>query len=222
MHPMRVLVVDDEVRLAAAVQRGLQAEGFTVDVAHTGLDGLWAATEQRYDAIVLDIMLPGMNGYRVCAELRNRGVDTPILMLTAKDGEWDEAEALDTGADDFLSKPFSYVVLVARLRALIRRAGGRATNEMSVGRVTLHPAARRCTVDGVQVALTSREFAILECLARRAGEVVPKRDILDSVWDDAFDGPDNVVEVHVHALRRKLGAEAIETIRGAGYRLVAV
>jgi len=167
-------------------------------------------------------MLPGMNGYRVCAELRNRGVDTPILMLTAKDGEFDEAEALDTGADDFLSKPFSYVVLVARLRALIRRAGGRATNEMSVGRVTLHPAARRCTVDGVQVALTSREFAILECLARRAGEVVPKRDILDSVWDDAFDGPDNVVEVHVHALRRKLGAEAIETIRGAGYRLVAV
>ena len=222
MHPMRVLVVDDEVRLAAAVQRGLQAEGFTVDVAHTGLDGLWAATEQRYDAIVLDIMLPGMNGYRVCAELRNRGVDTPILMLTAKDGEFDEAEALDTGADDFLSKPFSYVVLVARLRALIRRAGGRATNEMSVGRVTLHPAARRCTVDGVQVALTSREFAILECLARRAGEVVPKRDILDSVWDDAFDGPDNVVEVHVHALRRKLGAEAIETIRGAGYRWVAV
>lgn len=222
MHPMRVLVVDDEVRLAAAVQRGLQAEGFTVDVAHTGLDGLWAATEQRYDAIVLDIMLPGMNGYRVCAELRNRGVDTPILMLTAKDGEFDEAEALDTGADDFLSKPFSYVVLVARLRALIRRAGGRATNEMSVGRVRLHPAARRCTVDGVQVALTSREFAILECLARRAGEVVPKRDILDSVWDDAFDGPDNVVEVHVHALRRKLGAEAIETIRGAGYRLVAV
>ena len=222
MHPMRVLVVDDEVRLAAAVQRGLQAEGFTVDVAHTGLDGLWAATEQRYDAIVLDIMLPGMNGYRVCAELRNRGVDTPILMLTAKDGEFDEAEALDTGADDFLSKPFSFVVLVARLRALIRRAGGRATNEMSVGRVTLHPAARRCTVDGVQVALTSREFAILECLARRAGEVVPKRDILDSVWDDAFDGPDNVVEVHVHALRRKLGAEAIETIRGAGYRLVAV
>ncbi|MBK9972208.1 MAG: response regulator transcription factor [Acidimicrobiaceae bacterium] len=219
---MRVLVVDDEVRLAAAVQRGLQAEGFTVDVAHTGLDGLWAATEQRYDAIVLDIMLPGMNGYRVCAELRNRGVDTPILMLTAKDGEFDEAEALDTGADDFLSKPFSYVVLVARLRALIRRAGGRATNEMSVGRVTLHPAARRCTVDGVQVALTSREFAILECLARRAGEVVPKRDILDSVWDDAFDGPDNVVEVHVHALRRKLGAEAIETVRGAGYRLVAV
>jgi len=219
MQAMRVLVVDDEVRLAAAVQRGLQAEGFTVDVAHTGTDGLWSATEQRYDAIVLDIMLPGMNGYRVCAELRSRGVDTPILMLTAKDGEFDEAEALDTGADDFLSKPFSYVVLVARLRALIRRAGGRSTNEMVVGRVTLHPAARTCRLDGVAVTLTAREFAVLECLARRAGEVVPKRDILDNVWDDAFDGPDNVIEVHVHALRRKLGAEVIETVRGAGYRM---
>jgi len=222
MHTMRVLVVDDEVRLAAAVQRGLQAEGFTVDVAHTGPDGLWAATENRYDAIVLDIMLPGMNGYRVCAEIRSRGVDTPILMLTAKDGEFDEAEALDTGADDFLSKPFSYVVLVARLRALIRRASGRSTNEMRVGQVTLSPSQRRCTVDGVDVVLTTREFAILECLARRPGEVVPKRDILDNVWDDTFDGPDNVVEVHVHALRRKLGADRIETIRGGGYRLAVV
>ncbi len=221
MHPMRVLVVDDEVRLAAAVQRGLQAEGFTVDLAHTGTDGLWAATEQRYDAIVLDIMLPGLNGYRVCAELRSRGIDTPILMLTAKDGEFDEAEALDTGADDFLSKPFSYVVLVARLRALIRRASGRSTNEMHIGRVTLLPAARRCMVDGTEVALTMREFAILEYIARRAGEVVPKRDILDNVWVDTFEGPDNVVEVHVHALRRKLGADTIETVRGAGYRLAA-
>jgi len=219
MQAMRVLVVDDEVRLAAAVQRGLQAEGFTVDVAHTGTDGLWSATEQRYDAIVLDIMLPGLNGYRVCAELRKRGVDTPILMLTAKDGEFDEAEALDTGADDFLSKPFSYVVLVARLRALIRRAGGRTTNEMVVGRVTLQPAARTCLLDGEAVTLTAREFAVVEYLARRAGEVVPKRDILDNVWDEAFDGPDNVVEVHVHALRRKLGAEVIETVRGAGYRM---
>jgi DNA-binding response OmpR family regulator len=218
--PVRVLVVDDEVRLAAAVQRGLQAEGFTVDVAHTGTDGLWRATEQRYDAIVLDIMLPGINGYRVCGELRRKGIDTPILMLTAKDGEFDEAEALDTGADDFLSKPFSYVVLVARLRALIRRASGRTAGDMVVGRITVQPAARQCSVDGAAVALTAREFAVVECLARRAGEVVPKRDILDNVWDDEFDGPDNVVEVHVHALRRKLGAGAIETLRGAGYRLV--
>lgn len=217
---MRVLVVDDEVRLATAVQRGLQAEGFTVDLAHTGTEGLWAATEQRYDAIVLDIMLPGLNGYRVCAQLRERGVDTPILMLTAKDGEFDEAEALDTGADDFLSKPFSYVVLVARLRALIRRASGRATSEVTVGALRMQPAARRCTFRGEPVALTAREFAILEYLARRAGEVVSKRDILDNVWEDGFDGPDNVVEVHVHALRRKLGADVIETLRGAGYRLV--
>jgi DNA-binding response OmpR family regulator len=140
-------------------------------------------------------------------------------MLTAKDGEFDEAEALDTGADDFLSKPFSYVVLVARLRALIRRSGGRATNDLSVGRVTLQPSSRRCTLDGAEVELTAREFAILEYLARREGEVVPKRDILDNVWDGSFDGADNVVEVHVHALRRKLGADMIETVRGAGYRL---
>ncbi|MEI7548740.1 MAG: response regulator transcription factor [Actinomycetota bacterium] len=216
---MRVLVVDDEVRLAAAVQRGLQAEGFTVDLAHTGPDGLWAASEQRYDAIVLDIMLPGLNGYRVCAELRERGIDTPILMLTAKDGEFDEAEALDTGADDYLSKPFSYVVLVARLRALIRRANGRATSDVAVGRVRLQPASRRCTLNGEPVGLTAREFAVLEYLARRAGDVVPKRDILDNVWEDGFEGADNVVEVHVHALRRKLGADVIETVRGAGYRL---
>ena len=217
---MRVLVVDDEVRLATAVQRGLQAEGFTVDLAHTGTDGLWAAVEHKYDAIVLDIMLPGLNGYRVCAELRSRGVETPILMLTAKDGEFDEAEALDTGADDFLSKPFSYVVLVARLRALIRRARGRATSDLVVGGLTLQLSARRCLFNGEEISLTAREFAVLEYLADHAGDVVAKRDILDNVWDEDFDGPDNVIEVHVHALRRKLGADAIETVRGAGYRLV--
>ncbi len=217
---MRVLVVDDEVRLATAVQRGLQAEGFIVDLAHTGTDGLWAAVEHKYDAIVLDIMLPGLNGYRVCAELRSRGVETPILMLTAKDGEFDEAEALDTGADDFLSKPFSYVVLVARLRALIRRARGRATSDLVVGSLTLQLSARRCLLNGEEISLTAREFAVLEYLADHAGDVVAKRDILDNVWDEDFDGPDNVIEVHVHALRRKLGADAIETVRGAGYRLV--
>lgn len=214
-------MVDDEVRLAAAVQRGLHAEGFTVDVAHTGPEGLWAATEHSYDAIVLDIMLPGLNGYRVCAELRAKGIDTPILMLTAKDGEFDEAEALDTGADDYLSKPFSFVVLVARLRALIRRSGGRTLNDITIGRLVLQPSARVCTVDGEPVALTAREFAVLEYLARRAGEVVSKRDILDNVWEDGFDGADNVVEVHVHALRRKVGPDTIETIRGLGYRVAA-
>jgi DNA-binding response OmpR family regulator len=219
MQVMRVLVVDDEVRLAAALQRGLEAEGFTVDVAHDGLDGLWYATEHAYDAIVLDIMLPGMNGYRVCAELRSRGVATPILMLTAKDGEFDEAEALDTGADDFLSKPFSYVVLLARLRALIRRTRGRASNDTTIGSVSINSAARRVAVDGRHVPLTAREFAVFDYLAGREGEVVSKRDILDNVWDEFYDGPENVVEVHVHALRRKLAVDVIETVRGGGYRV---
>ena len=216
---MRVLVVDDEVRLAAALQRGLEAEGFTVDVSHDGLDGLWHATEHSYDAIVLDIMLPGMNGYKVCAELRQRGIATPILMLTAKDGEFDEAEALDTGADDFLSKPFSYVVLVARLRALVRRTRGQVSNDVEVGPVRLNVASRRCFVGDREVTLTAREFAVLEYLVGRADEVVPKRDILANVWDDTYDGPENVVEVHVYALRRKLEVDIIETIRGGGYRV---
>jgi DNA-binding response OmpR family regulator len=216
---MRVLVVDDEVRLAAALQRGLEAEGFTVDVSHDGLDGLWHATEYSYDAIVLDIMLPGMNGYKVCAELRQRGIATPILMLTAKDGEFDEAEALDTGADDFLSKPFSYVVLVARLRALVRRTRGQVSNDVEVGPVRLNLASRRCFVDDREVTLTAREFAVLEYLVGRADEVVPKRDILANVWGDNYDGPENVVEVHVYALRRKLEVDIIETIRGGGYRV---
>jgi DNA-binding response OmpR family regulator len=218
---MRVLVVDDEVRLAAALQRGLEAEGFTVDVSHDGLDGLWHATEQQYDAIVLDIMLPGMNGYKVCAELRQRGITTPILMLTAKDGEFDEAEALDTGADDFLSKPFSYVVLVARLRALVRRTRGQVSNDVEVGPVRLNVASRRCFVGDREVTLTAREFAVLEYLVGRVDEVVPKRDILANVWEDTYDGPENVVEVHVYALRRKLEVDVIETIRGGGYRVRA-
>lgn len=219
---MRVLVVDDEVRLAAALRRGLEAEGFTVDVSHDGNDGLWHATEHSYDAIVLDIMLPGLNGYRVCAAIRERGITTPILMLTAKDGEFDEAEALDTGADDFLSKPFSYVVLVARLRALVRRTRGQVSNDVVVGSVRLNLASRRCFVGEREVTLTTREFAIFEYLVSRVDEVVPKRDILANVWEDTYDGPENVVEVHVHALRRKLEVDIIETIRGGGYRVKAV
>ncbi|MER5637310.1 response regulator transcription factor [Kitasatospora sp. NPDC002227] len=221
---MRVLVVEDEQRLAAALQRGLQAEGFSVDVAHDGPQGLWMATEHDYDVIVLDIMLPGLNGYRVCARLRAAGVEAGILMLTAKDGEYDEAEALDTGADDFLSKPFSYVVLLARLRALIRRTGRRAPQTLEFGDLVVDPARRLCTRGGVAVRLTSREFAVLEYLARRAGEVVPKREILEQVWDSAYEGDLNLVEVHVSAVRRKIdapfGRAAVETVRGAGYRLV--
>ena len=220
LRGMRVLVVEDEQRQAAALKRGLEAEGFAVDVATTGIDGLWLATEQPYDIIVLDVMLPGMNGFRVCTELRSKRIWTPVLMLTAKDGELDETEALDTGADDFLSKPFSYPVLVARLRALMRRGSVPRPVVLHSGTVELDPAARLCTHSGEAVELTTREFAVLEYLMRRRGEVVPKSDILSHVWDFAFEGSDNVIEVHISALRRKLDADAIETIRGAGYRVI--
>ncbi|MBF9070856.1 response regulator transcription factor [Streptacidiphilus fuscans] len=220
---MRVLVVEDERRLAAALQRGLETEGFSVDVAHDGLAGLRQATRQPYDLIVLDIMLPGLNGYRVCSRLRAAGNDAGILMLTAKDGEWDEAEALDTGADDFLSKPFSFVVLVARLRALTRRLGSRPPQVVRLGDLVVDIAARICSRAGTPLRLTAREFAVLEQLALRAGEVVSKREILDHVWDEFYDGDPNVVEVHVSALRRKIdapfGRAAVQTVRGSGYRL---
>ncbi|GAA3641564.1 response regulator transcription factor [Streptomyces chitinivorans] len=217
---MRVLIVEDEKRLALSLARGLTAEGFAVDVAHDGVDGLHRATEGSYDLIVLDIMLPGMNGYRVCSALRAAGDETPILMLTAKDGEYDEAEGLDTGADDYLTKPFSYVVLLARVRALLRRRTRGGASVLRVGGLTVDPAARRVTLDGREVALTAKEFAVLEYLAVRAGEVVSKSEVLEHVWDFAYEGDVNIVEVYVSALRRKLGSAAIATVRGAGYRLV--
>jgi two-component system OmpR family response regulator len=220
---VRVLVVEDEKKVAAAVRRGLEAEGFAVDVALTGTDGLWMATEHDYDVIVLDIMLPAMNGYRVCEKLRDAGDWTPILMLTAKDGEYDHAEALDTGADDFLTKPFSFVVLLARIRALLRRSGRSRPVEYSAGDLTIDPVTHRCTRAGTEVVLTAREFSVLEFLMRRAGEVVAKSEILDNVWDFAFEGDPNIVEVYVRHLRKKLdepfGRQLIQTIRGAGYRL---
>ena len=220
---MRVLVVEDEPKIAAAVRRGLVAEGYAVDVADNGIDGLWMATENRYDAIVLDIMLPGKNGYLVCAELRAAGIWTPVLMLTAKEGEFDEAEALDTGADDYLTKPFSFVVLAARVRALVRRATRSAPSPASAGDLRLDPVAHRCWRGQDEIVLTAREFAVLEYLLRRSGEVVPKSDILGGVWDEDFDGDPNIVEVYVRHLRRKMdepfGRAAIETVRGAGYRL---
>ncbi|MEV1005910.1 response regulator transcription factor [Streptomyces sp. NPDC049881] len=219
---MRVLIVEDERRLALSLARGLTAEGFAVDVVHTGTDGLHLATENSYDLVILDIMLPGMNGYRVCAALRAAGDETPILMLTAKDGEYDEAEGLDTGADDYLTKPFSYVVLVARVRALLRRRGGRgASPELRVGGLTVDRATRRVTREGVEVTLTAKEFTVLEYLASRAGEVVSKAEILEHGWDFAYDGDPNIVEVYVSVLRRKLGPGLITTVRGAGYRLAA-
>ncbi|MGH9036809.1 MAG: response regulator transcription factor [Acidimicrobiia bacterium] len=220
---MRVLIVEDEVRLAGAVRRGLEAEGFVVDVAHDGNEGLWRAREGAYDAIVLDIMLPGLNGYRICSTLREEGDWTPILMLTAKDGEFDEAEALDTGADDFLSKPFSFVVLTARLRALLRRGTPERPAVLAAGDLRLDPASHRCWRAGTEVVLTPREFSLLEFLLRRAGQVTTRAEILNHVWDPAYDGDSNVVEVYVGYLRRKIDApfrrRALETVRGVGYRL---
>jgi DNA-binding response OmpR family regulator len=225
---VRVLVVEDEVRLAAALKRGLQAEGFTVDLAHDGVEGLYRARESTHDggyaAIILDIMLPGLSGYRVCERLRAEGNWVPVLMLSAKDGEYDEADGLDVGADDYLTKPFSYVVLVARLRALIRRGGSPRPATLQVGDLWLDPANRRCRRGVVDVPLTAKEFAVLSCLSRRPGEVVSKTEIIDEVWDTAFDGDVNIVEVYVRTLRRKIdlpfGRRSIETVRGAGYRLV--
>jgi DNA-binding response OmpR family regulator len=220
---MRVLVVEDDSQLAAAVKRGLEAEGFAVDVAADGAEGRWRATENAYDAIVLDIMLPSLNGYRVCAALRAAGVWTPILMLTAKDGDFDEAEALDTGADDFLSKPFSFVVLVARLRALLRRGRPARPVVLSAGDLVVDPAAHRAARGDHDLALSPRQFSVLEFLMRRAGDVVSKAEILEHVWDDAFDGDPNIVEVYVSHVRKKIdepfGRTAIRTVRGVGYCL---
>ncbi|MDO9556191.1 MAG: response regulator transcription factor [Coriobacteriia bacterium] len=220
---MRVLVVEDEVRLASYLKRGLEAEGYAVDIAATGTDGLWMATEQTYDAMLLDIMLPGMNGYKVCEELRQKGNWVPILMLTAKDGEYDEAEALDTGADDFLSKPFSFVVLLARLRALLRRGSAERPPVLATGDLTLDPSSRVVARGGVQIDLTPREYALLEFLMRHPGEVLPKRDIIEHVWDWEFEGDPNIVEVYVGYLRKKIdvpfGCDLLKTVRGAGYRL---
>ena len=222
---MRVLVVEDEAALAEGVRRGLEAEGFATDVAANGVDGLWMAQEHPYDAIVLDILLPGMNGYKVCAELRAAGVWTPILMLTAKDGEFDEAEALDTGADDYVTKPFSYVALVARLRALIRRGNAERPAVLVVGDLRLDPAERRAWRGDAELSLTARELALLEYLLRTGGAVRSKTDIVEHVWDERFDGDLNIVEVYIAHLRAKVdrpfGRASIETVRGAGYRVVA-
>ena len=221
---MRVLLIDDEVHLAESIGRGLAAEGFAVEMVHDGLDGLWRARERSYGAIVLDILLPGMNGYEVCRTLRAEGNWTPILMLTAKDGEYDEAEALDTGADDFLSKPFSFVVLVARLRAVARRGATPRPPVLSAGDLVFDPLTRRCHRGEVPIALTPRELALLEALLRTPNAVVAKRDLLRDVWGDDFDGDANVVEVYVRYLRRKIdepfGRRTLRTVRGHGYQLV--
>ena len=221
---MKLLVIEDDVKIATAVKRGLEAEGFTVEVVFDGSEGLWLATEGRYDLIILDIMLPGRNGYQICADLRAAGNWTPILMLTAKDGDLDEAEALDTGADDYLTKPFSFPVLVARVRSVLRRVGGRsAPTPAQAGDLRIDPAARRVWRGDTEVSLTARQFDVLEFLVRRAGQVMSKREILDGVWQYDFAGDPNIVEVYIGRLRSLIdepfGRQAIETVRGAGYRL---
>lgn len=217
--------MEDEQRLADLVKGGLTGEGFAVDVAYDGRDGLWMASENPYDVIVLDVMLPRLNGYAICSRLREQGNWTPIMMLTAKDGVHDEAEALDTGADDYLAKPFSYVVLLARLRALVRRGGRERPVSITVGDLVIDPAGLRCRRGEKEIALTPKEFAVLHGLARRAGQVVSKSELLAQAWDFSYDGDPNIVEVYISALRRKIdqpfGRSSLVTVRGAGYRLEA-
>ena len=222
---MRVLVVEDEQRLAAAVRRGLNAEGFVVDLAHDGVDGLHLARQGGYDAVVLDLMLPGLSGYKVCEQLRAERNWVPVLILSAKDGEYDQADGLDLGADDYLTKPFSYVVLAARLRALLRRGARPRPAVLAAGDLFLDPASRAVRRGEVGIDLTPREFALLEYLIRRPGQVVPKAELLDHVWEQDSVADLNVVEVYAGYLRRKIdvpfGRNALQTVRGAGYRLAA-
>jgi DNA-binding response OmpR family regulator len=219
----KLLLVEDDKKIATAVKRGLEAEGFTVEVAFDGDDGLWRATEGSYDLIVLDILLPGRNGFRICGDLREAGIWTPVLMLTAKDGDLDEAEALDTGADDYLTKPFSFPVLIARIRALLRRTGLHHPAPIEATGIRIDPGAHRVWCRDVEVPLTSREFDVLEFLVRRAGQVLSKTEIIAGVWSDDFAGDPNIVEVYMRRLRRKFdeqfGIELITTVRGVGYRL---
>jgi two-component system, OmpR family, response regulator len=221
---VRLLLVEDEVELADALAGGLRGEGFEVDVTHDGLDGLWRAREVPYGAIILDILLPGMNGYRVCRSLRDDGITTPILMLTAKTGLHDEIEALDTGADDFLTKPFSFLVLVARVRALLRRSVAVQPTVLEVDDLRLDPAAPECRRGETVIDLTPREAAVLEQLLRTPGQVVTRQVLLDTVWGPDHPGSSNVVDVYIRYLRRKIdepfGVRTIQTVRGAGYRVV--
>jgi DNA-binding response OmpR family regulator len=209
--------------MADALQRGLAAEGYDVTVARDGADGLALAQEHRYDAIVLDLMLPHVNGFQFCQVLRDGGDATPVLVLTAKQGEYDEAEALETGADDYLKKPFSFVVLTAHLKALLRRHRNRQPSRLEAGDLMLDRINHRCTRGDAEINLTPREFALLELLFSRVGEPIPKREILDEVWDWAIPDGSNLVEVYVGYLRKKIdapfGRQAIQTVRGVGYRL---
>lgn len=220
----RLLLVEDETRLASAIKRGLDREGYAVDLATNGEDAEWLARENPYDAVILDIMLPGRDGFAVCERLRSAGIWCPVLMLSARVAPTDVVRSLDTGADDYLAKPFSFQVLLARLRALLRRGAVERPPEIEVGRLRLDPASHRVFVDATEVELTAREFAVLHFLLRNAGAVVSKASVLENVWDFAFEGDPNIVEVYVRRLRKKLeapfGAEFLQTVRNEGYRLV--
>lgn len=222
---MRVLLVEDEPRLAETVRRGLTLEGFVVEVAATGPEGARRGVEDVWDVVVLDVMLPGLNGYDVLKAIRAAEVRTPVLMLTAKDGDLDEVDAFDLGADDWLTKPFSFVVLVARLRALVRRGGADRPPELVAGDLVLDPVRHRVTRAGQEVSLTPREYGLLQFLLLNTGVVLTKTEILRGVWDAHHEGDENVVEVYVGYLRRKVdapfGRTSIRTVRGAGYVLVA-
>ncbi len=222
---VRILIVEDEALIARALGEALEADGYVVDHADRGDVGLWKATENSYDAIILDIMLPGLNGYKLCRQLRQAGNQTPIMMLTAKDGEFDQAEGLDLGADDYMTKPFSLTVLQARLRAMLRRGPSTRPASMSAGDLVLDPGARTCHRSEYEIDLTPREFSLLRYLLHRVEEPVSKRDLLEHVWADE-EADVNVVQVYIGYLRRKIdepfGCQSIETIRGHGYRLVRV
>jgi DNA-binding response OmpR family regulator len=221
---VRVLVVEDDKPLAAALRRGLEAQGYAVDIALTGTDGEWFATENAYDALVVDVMLPGLAGDALCARRRDSGDWTPILMLTARSGPEQETRALDAGADDFLSKPFSFMVLAARLRALMRRGGPERPTILEVGDLRLDPAVHRVWRGETSIQLTPRQFGLLEFLMRHADEVMAKSTILEHVWNFAYEGHPNIVEVYVRQLRQRIdepfGRASLQTVRLVGYRIV--
>lgn len=221
---MHLLVVEDDRSLTAVLRSGLTKHGCTVEFAHNGTEGLYLATENEYDVVVLDIMLPGLNGYKIVEKMRAAGVWMPVLMLTAKDGPWDQVDAFDLGADDYLTKPFDFIVLLARLRALARRGGAERPTTLAVGDLSLDPATHDVRRGDTSIRLTAKEFTLLEYFMRRPGRVLTKPQLLDGVWDPAYEGDVNIVEVYVGYLRRKIdgpfGRKSLETLRGVGYRLV--
>jgi two-component system OmpR family response regulator len=216
---VRILIVEDEAKLAALLRRGLREEGLAADVAPTGDDAVWMAGATQYDAIVLDVMLPGVDGFGVCRRLRKGGVWAPVLMLTARDDVEDRVTGLDAGADDYLTKPFSFAELLARLRALARRPSGERPAVLEVGDLRLDPATRRVWRGEAEVRLSAKEFSLLEAFMRRPGEVLSRFYLLEHCWDSGYENRSNVVDVHVRALRAKVGRESVETVRGVGYRL---